>query len=174
MQAIIQSKPINGSPDADELAERQAASRAVVFERSFAGIISALADHTIGEQPVAAARPHWQSEPCPAWCGVVHKDGDYYEDRHHFETFRDIDLTLYQDGTGADRQPGQLVVSANQHYRQAVPEISLVVPTHEPGHAHKVAGETQVDMTMAEARALRDALSLVLAKTGSQCAGGVL
>jgi hypothetical protein len=60
-------------------------------------------------------------------------------------------------------QPAVMDASVNQHYRATEPTIGLTVPTCAPTRPRKVTGETEVEMTVAEAEALRDRLSLILA-----------
>jgi hypothetical protein len=114
------------------------------------------------------SRPHWQTAPCPSWCGEIHQDSDYYPDRaHYLAPLEPLELSLYDDDhAGNGSTPGVLEVSVLQHYRQAEPTIGLVMPEHESGHS-RVTGEYDLDLTVAEARALRDQLTEILTLVGS-------
>lgn len=122
------------------------------------------APRTSAEERTPAARPAWQTRPCPPWCEVVHQDDDHYDDRYHFATPIDrLDLSLYSaECYDAGWQPGTLDLAISQHYRHAEPEIDLTVPLRNVG-SPKVTGETELALTLAEARILRDRLSTLLA-----------
>lgn len=113
--------------------------------------------------PESAGRPSWQSRPCPAWCEAVHSEGAVYEDRYHFAAVDPIDLSLYESTRGAQAaEPGTALVSASQHYREAEPTIAVTLPVTDGQDERRVIGETALNMTTAEARALRDRLSQIL------------
>lgn len=119
-------------------------------------------------------RPFWQTESCPTWCTIgdrgvnPHSDGDAHDDRNHLAFGDAIELTLY-DGNpnaleGYQAFPAAFV-SAEQHYRAAEPTVRITVPTHpKPGDAHWEYGETDLNMTLAEARELRDSLSELIGR----------
>lgn len=115
-----------------------------------------------------APLPFWQTRPCPPWCDTTHREQDFHDDRNHFATPVDtIDLSLYvEDGHGGGSQPGTLDLAICQHYRHAEPEIDLTLPVCE-GSSAKVTGETELTLTVAEARALRDGLSALLDALGT-------
>lgn len=110
-------------------------------------------------------RAFWQASPCPAWCDLDHEADLCFQERNHFESFDDIDLTLYTDlrsarveiAAGKPSSPalsGNMFVSMNQHYREIEPTISINVPTHTARDEREVDGEVDVEMTIDEAREL--------------------
>ena len=136
-----------------------------------ARVISELLPEKMPPRPPAPiARPFWQTEPCPPWCDTTHRDEDYHEDRDHFVHGDPVGLNLYRtDLVNGEHGPGELLVGLTQHYREAEPEVDLTVPATTPKYGPYVAtGEQGVRMTVAEARALRDRLSLLLAMTDDE------
>lgn len=127
------------------------------------GVISELVD---GQEPAAAdapSRPSWQTVPCPPWCESVHDEGDYYSDRYHLAPEPErIGLSLYDDDrAGHGCTLGVLRVEVGQHYRQSEPTLSLWMPAHDLSE-RRVTGEMNLDLTVSEAAALRDQISLAL------------
>ncbi len=118
-----------------------------------------------------APRPTWQTKPCPPWCNATHREQDFHDDRNHFATpVAAIDLTLYDaERHGGGSQPGSLDLSICQHYRQGEAEIDLTLPVHK---GPKVTGEAELALTVAEARALRDGLTALLAMLGDEPEAG--
>ena len=113
--------------------------------------------------PERVTRPFWQSRPCPPWCATIHQDHDYYADRHHHATAGEpIDLSLYDDDRTSDgNRPGELDFAITQHYRSAEATVTLLLPLHELDDS-QVTGELDLELTVDEARALRDRLSVIL------------
>ena len=132
------------------------------------GIEAAVTAIVDAEPDAGSQRPFWQTEPCPAWCTNDHHDSDFFEDRDHWVNGAGIDLGLYRTEYGEGKiGPGELILSATQHYRDAEPEVGLTVPVTKPGTRHDTAGDQDLQMTVAEARQLRDALSELLAAIAS-------
>lgn len=130
------------------------------------------APRTSPEEQAPGARPYWQTKPCPPWCEVVHRDDDHHDDRSHFATpVSMLDLSLYRD-TDYDKNwmPGRLGLALCQHYRHAEPEIDLTVPLRAASDP-EVTGETDLKLTLADARDLRDRLSTLLAIAGGEEGG---
>ena len=134
--------------------------------RTLTGIAGDITSALNAHEQATARRPYWQTSPCPAWCRADHNADLFFEDRNHWTSSRCVDLTLYEALADRDeeRAPGQLFVGVSQHYREAEPEIKLVVPTVESKRSHVVVGELGVRLTVAEARALRDELTAMLAE----------
>ena len=117
-------------------------------------------------------RPYWLTKPCPEWCesrpggrALPHRSDEDQEDRDHFKSLPNIDLTLYdaEGKNGYSSAPGTMFVSASQHYRAAEPVISITVPTTtEADRQWLVTGEQDFHMTVDEVRSLRDQLSGLL------------
>ena len=140
-------------------------------------VISELLPATMPPRPPAApVRPFWQTEPCPPWCTDTHRPDDFFEDRNHWAHSLDVDLNLYRtEYCGGEYGPGQLMVGLTQHYRDAEPEVDLTVPRTTPKSGPYVAeGEQGVRMSLAEARALRDRLSQILAAVDVPAVDGEL
>lgn len=126
------------------------------------GVISGLIDDEQPTPAVAAPRPFWQTEPCPAWCTNRHEDSDQHGDRSHWAPVASVDLALYTaKGGEGEYGSGELLIGATQHYRAAEPEIDLTVPTTR-GTSYIASGEQGVRMSVDEARAVRDQLSQLL------------
>ena len=142
---------------------------AIILTGDAQRVISELLPATMPPRPPApAARPFWQTEPCPSWCTAIHEDSDQNEDRAHFAAGLDVDLNLYRTDLGERRYgPAQAIVSMTQHYRAAEPEIDLTVPTAS-GDSYLADGEQDVRLSLAEARELRDRLSLILTLVGAE------
>jgi hypothetical protein len=132
--------------------------------------IEATVTAIVDAEPAAAPRrPFWQTEPCPAWCTEDHEARDFFGDRQHWWTVdAEIDLTMCQSQyPGEVWGPGSMALATHQHYREAEPVVDLVVPTLEPSGTRITNGEQGVQMTVAEARQLRDTLSELLAAIAS-------
>lgn len=80
---------------------------------------------------------------CPLWCGFSHEND---EARHHFRDAAQVELSLHASGPDG---PARLGVEIEQPYGDPAAYVNLVAP-----------GEAQ--MTVAETRRLRDALTAVL------------
>jgi hypothetical protein len=106
------------------------------------------------------ARPYWQDQPCPPWCGMVvpHQDHVRPEDRYHMSPITDVTLTLeaadvlrFPDGTGGtvlEVSPSFITASLVQGWREREARVFL---TH--------AGTHDIELTVAEAAELAEALS---------------
>jgi hypothetical protein len=129
--------------------------------RTLSVIGAELAAHSAGK------RPFWLTEPCPAWCeardgdGTGHRGAEAYPDRRHLLFGAEVELSLHDADDGpAEVEPLCLWLAARQHYRAAEPDVAIVVPLPDrPG----LPVEHEVRMTVAEARALRDGLTELLA-----------
>ena len=125
-----------------------------------------------GHAPDLPARPYWQDRPCPAWCRVVvpHQDHSPPEDRFHMSPIHDVTLTLeaadvirFPDGDGGsvlEVSPSFITAGLLQGWREREARIIL---TH--------AGAHDIELTVAEARELAEALS-GLVRQAAEAAGG--
>jgi hypothetical protein len=94
------------------------------------------------------ARPYWQVEPCPPWCGCTHDDSDHPEDRHHFSRWEaDVVLTLeeahvYRRADGdTDVEPFQIEVSLAQGWRENGPRVHMSEQGGKPRELTPVEAE---------------------------------
>ncbi|MGH3416560.1 MAG: DUF6907 domain-containing protein [Actinocrinis sp.] len=149
------------------------AEHGLAVARTLAAVDGLLAVPTGGR---GARRPFWLAGPCPSWCDAVagpvgHGNRDAFEDRCHTLFGAEVALTLYQgEGSGEDVDAFAPVASlmAAQHYLAAVATVALTVPlVGAPGGRC----EEEVRLTVAEARALRDALTELLAAVDGAAAG---
>jgi len=176
MRAIV---PTQAAAVTRKGSERVEQALAVVSGRSVSdtlGGIAATLTTAVAEQ--SAAWPFWKTEPCPAWCDGGHEDGDDREDRNHWflSGGQPIELSLHDpwyvpgypaaaNVTGRDIPaafgPQHLDVAVVQHYRASAPDVLLSVPRFDQDD--RADGEMEVRLTTAEAAALRDRLTVVLA-----------
>ena len=125
-----------------------------------------------GHAPDLAERPYWQDQPCPAWCRVVvpHQDHTPPEDRFHMSPIHDVTLTLevadvfrFPDRTGGtvlEVSPSFITAGLLQGWREREARVIL---THAATH--------DIELTVAEARELAEALS-GLVRQAAETAGG--
>jgi hypothetical protein len=113
--------------------------------------------------PDVAGRPYWQDRPCPPWCKTVipHQDSDQLDSRYHMSPVYDITLTL--EAAHIDRfpaencsvalevSPGFITADLHQDWREREPRVFLV---HDGTH--------DIELTVAEARELAEALSSLI------------
>lgn len=118
----------------------------------------------------ADGRPFWIQEPCPAWCQPqLHEGQHHVADRGHRSRWdARFRLSLYsvewkhfgaeETVDGQEREytiPVELLVSLEQGHREAEPRVIV-----EPELRRDDIGG--LNLTVAEARQLRDALSTAL------------
>ncbi|GAA5119066.1 hypothetical protein [Haloechinothrix salitolerans] len=118
----------------------------------------------------ADGRPFWLQEPCPAWCQrELHEGQHHVVDRAHRSTWdarlrlslHSVDWKYYDasetvDGVAREYDyPVELLVHLEQNHREVGPRVIV-----EPELRHDEVGG--LNLTLAEAVALRDALSTAL------------
>jgi hypothetical protein len=117
-------------------------------------------------------QPYWQTEPCPPWCWHAldkdkpHEDDDHPEDRRHFSRWQgQVTLTLMpahvylrnNDPKDAYVYPVEAQVYLEQRHREVEPRVGVIVE-HLNGRL-----DTELDLTLAEARKLVKRLSKAIA-----------
>lgn len=66
------------------------------------------------------ARAIWQSEPCPPWCTVVHRDDDHPDDRYHDSAALQVPAIVLERDREAGpgrwvREPAEITIVTSRH-----------------------------------------------------------